>query len=85
MNLFLIERYIQKIKKEDIYNYVLSQGITLKQKELDTIYYYLKNYYRFFLTNPSIRQQLLTEIKNKVEPNTASKIDELYNQYKNNI
>lgn len=85
MNLFLIERYIQKIKKEDIYNYALSQGITLKQKELDTIYYYLKNYYRFFLNNPSIRQQLLTEIKNKVEPNTASKIDELYNQYKNNI
>lgn len=85
MNLFFIERYIKKIQKEDIYKYALSQGITLTNKELDILYTYLKMNYKSFLTTPELRPQLLSEIKSQVTPLTATKIDELYNQYKYKI
>lgn len=83
MNQFLIEKYIQKIKKEDIYNYALSQGITLEENELETLYYYLKNDYKSFLAGNQI--PLLKEIKSQVTPKVASKIEELYQLYKNKI
>ena len=85
MNLFLIERYIKKIKKEDLYNYALSQEINLTENELDILYTYLKTQYKPFLTNPQLQPQLLSEIKSKVTPKTATKIDELYNLYKNKL
>lgn len=85
MNLFLIEMYIKKIKKEDIYNYALSQQINLAKNELDTLYTYLKTKYKIFLTNPCLRPKLLDEIKSQVSPKTASKLDELYELYKNKI
>lgn len=83
MNQFLIEKYIQRIKKEDIYNYALSQGITLEENELETLYYYLKTYYKSFFAGNQIT--LLQEIKSKVKPKTASKIEELYQLYKDKI
>lgn len=85
MNLFFIERYIQKIKKEDIYNYALSQGIILKNQELDTLYTYLKSNYKAFLHNKESRLNLLEEIKTKVPSNIAYKLEELYYQYKDRI
>ena len=59
MNLFLIERYIEKIKKEDIYNYSSKEGIILNNKELDTIYTYLKTYYKTLLRNKDTRLNIL--------------------------
>lgn len=85
MNLFIIERYIQKIKKEDIYNYAYSQGINLTSNELDILYNYLKTHYKTYLYNKDIRPKLLTELKSKVSPNVAYKLDELYYQYKDKI
>ena len=85
MNLFFIERYIQKIKKEDIYNYAQSQGLSLNKEELNILYNFLKTNYKIFFTNPDIRQKLLNELKSKVSYQTASKLEELYNQYKNKI
>ncbi|MBQ8681300.1 MAG: DUF2624 family protein [Bacilli bacterium] len=85
MNLFFIERYIQKVKKEDIYNYANNQGINLTPSELNTLYHYLKNYYRPFLTNPSTRPKILSELKSQVTPATANKLDELYDLYKNKL
>ena len=85
MNLFLIEQYIKRITKEDIYNYARSQKITLTPNELDTLYTYLKTYYKSFLRNPKIILDLLNELKSKVSIPVASKLDELYSQYKDKI
>ena len=85
MNIFFIERYIGKIKKEDIYNYAYTQGINLTSHELETLYTYLKNYYKVFLRNPETRPNLLDEIKSKVSLPVANKLDELYYQYKDKI
>ena len=82
MNLFFIERYIQKIRKEDIYNYAKSEGINLTNDELNTLYTYLQNYYKTFLRNKDVRIKLLEDLKNKVSLPIANKIDELYYQYK---
>lgn len=85
MNLIFIEKIIQKINKEDIYNYSLNEGITLSNEELNTIYTYLKNYYKEFLYNKNIREKLLNELKSHLSLKVAKKIDELYLQYKDKI
>ena len=85
MNLFFIERYIDKIKKEDIYNYAIKEGITLNNQELDTLYTYLKTYYKTFLRNKDTRLNILNEIKSKVSIKASKKIDELYYLYKDKI
>lgn len=85
MNLFFIERYIKKITKEDIYNYALSQEITLSSKELDILYHYLKNYYKEFLLNKESQPIILKEIQSQITPKTANKLEELYQLYKNKI
>ena len=85
MNLIFIEKIIQKINKEDIYNYSLNEGITLNNEELNTIYTYLKNYYKEFLYNKNIREKLLNELKSHLSLKVAKKIDELYLQYKDKI
>ena len=85
MNLFFIERYIEKIKKEDIYNYAIKEGITLNNQELDILYTYLKTYYKTFLRKKDTRLNILNELKSKVSIKVSKKIDELYYLYKDKI
>ena len=85
MNIFFIERYIQKIKKDDIYNFAYSEGINLTLEELDTLYTYLKTYNKQFLRDKNTRLSLLNELKSKVSSKVSNKIDELYNTYKDKI
>ncbi|MBQ8218929.1 MAG: hypothetical protein IJZ79_04180 [Bacilli bacterium] len=80
MNKLFIYEYINKITKENIYNYGLNQGINLEKKDLDIIYYYVKNEYKRFFNNP---EDILLEVKDKLSNNTYNKILQLYNKYKN--
>lgn len=82
MNKLLIYKYIERIKKEDIANYSLSQNINLTTNELDIIYDYIKNKTNEILNNPL---HLIDEIKDKVSINVYNKIVELYNKYKDYI
>ena len=82
MNKLLIYKYIERIKKEDIANYSLSQNINLTTNELDIIYDYIKNKTNEILNNPS---QLIDEIKDKVSINVYNKLLELYDKYKDYI
>jgi hypothetical protein len=43
MNKLIILNYINKLKKEDIYNFSLKENIELNDNELDIIYDYIKN------------------------------------------
>jgi len=80
MNKLFIYEYINKITKENIYNYGLNQGINLEKKDLDIIYYYVKNEYKRFFNNP---EDILLEVKDKLSNNTYNKILQLYDKYKN--
>ncbi len=79
----LIANYIEKISKEDVINFAQKKGITLNNSETDIIYMYVKNHWRtFYNGNPN---DILAELKNKLETNTYHKLESLYKEYKNKI
>lgn len=74
--------YMNRIKKEDINNFSLKQGINISKKDLDIIYEYIKNDAMRILNNPI---DVINEIKDKVSYDVYNKILELYDKYKNKI
>lgn len=83
MNMYLIGEYVKRIRKDDIYNYGVKEGIFLEDYEIDIIYSYIKNYYRDVI-NGNVKD-ILEDIKDKVKVSTYNKILELYNRYKDKI
>lgn len=83
MNHIFISNYIKKLTKQDVINFSIKQNIHLSDKELDTIYFYIKNKYKDFLNGN--HESLLLEIKPKLSINTYSKILEFYELYKNKL
>ncbi len=83
MNKYIIQKYINKLTKQDIINYSIHEGISLSKEEIDYLYEYIKTRYLDFLSgNQDI---ILKELKSKLKPLTYEKIEELYQQYKNKI
>lgn len=83
MNIYLIEEYINRLKKEDIVKFSLKQGIVLESNEIDIIYEYIKsNYKTIIYGNP---KDILLEIKEKVSYLTYNKIENLYIKFKDKI
>ena len=83
MNFYLIEEYVNRMKKDDINKFALKQGIILNEEELDTIFTYVKNNYKTIIYgNP---KEILLEVKNKVSDVTYNKIENLYIKFKDKI
>ena len=83
MNFLIISKYINKLAKDDINKFALSQNIKLTNDELNIIYNHIKNNYQTFLTkDPNI---ILNQVKTEVRAEVYNKIIELYNQYKDKI
>lgn len=82
MNKLIIYKYIDRIRKIDIMNYGIKEGIELNDEEINLIYFYIKNRYLDFFDNPD---KILNEINGNVRDNVYSKIIELYNKYKRYI
>ena len=82
MNKLIIYEYMNRIKRQDIINFGMSQGIRLNDYEVDVIYNYIKNDRKRMLSNPEL---VLDEAKYKVSDLTYKKILELYNKYKDKI
>ena len=83
MNYFILQKYIQKLKKQDLINYINKQNINLTNKELDIIYNYIKKRNKEFLNGN--QEQILKELKQKITPTTYQTIEKLYTTYKNKI
>ena len=83
MNRFIIKKYIDKLTKQDIINYIYKQNIELSPNEIDIIYYYIKNKYNEFLNGND--KNILIELKQKVSPKTYHILKDYYNTYKNKI
>ena len=47
----LLKSYIEKLKKEDIIKYIESNNYQVSDKDIDTIYFYIKNYWQDFFNN----------------------------------
>ena len=82
MNKLIIYKYIDRIKKIDIMNYGIKEGIELNDEEINLIYFYIKNRYMDFFNNTD---DIFREIEGNVRDNVYSKIIELYNKYKRYI
>lgn len=83
MNKLIIINYINKLTKNDIYNFCNNNSIQINDDEVDVIYYYIKNRYKRFLDG--YHEEVLDEIKFKVRSYTYNKIMELYNKYKERL
>jgi len=83
MNIYLLEQYINRLKKEDINIFALKECVTLKDYELDIIYNYVKEDYKTVIYGNA--RSILDKIKNEVKPFTYSKIENLYERFKHRI
>lgn len=79
LNKHLIYEYIKKIKKEDILKFGIKQDIFLDNNEVNLIYDYIKNKTNNILDNP---EEVLIEIKDKLQKEVYLKIQELYLKFK---
>ena len=83
MNIYLLEQYVKRLKKEDIYNFALKEGVTLEEYELDIIFNHVKKDYKTVIYGNA--RSILEKVKTEVNPLTYSKIENLYERFKNRI
>lgn len=77
----LIIQYIERINQNDIDGFAKKNGIVLSDKEIDLIYYHVKNNWRTIIYgNP---KSILEDIKNNVNELSYQKIENLYIDFKN--
>ena len=83
MNDYIISKYINNITLNNINDFAKKEGILLKNDELNTINFYIKNHWKtFYYGNP---ENLFKELKEKLEEKTNNKVIELYNEYKKRL
>ena len=76
----LINKYIEKLTINDIYEFASKNGITLKEYEANIIYSYTKKYWEVVVF--SDHNPILRKVKDSLEPTTYNKLNELINFYK---
>ena len=82
MNKAFISEYIKRLNRDDIIKFCNYKNINICDNEIDILYDYIKNDYNRFFNN---QEEVLNEIKNKVNNNTYIEIIKLYDKYKNKI
>ena len=66
-------------QKDDIFNFGIKQNIKLNNNEIDIIYDYINNRYDDIINDTD---NILLELKDKLNINTYNKLLELYDRYK---
>lgn len=75
----LLKEYINKIKKEDIIKYIEKNNLKVSDKEIDTIYFYIKNYWEDIYDN---KKEIWEKLSKDVSSQTFITIESLYQKYK---
>lgn len=72
----IIKDYVNKLTEEDIINYGKRKNINISNDDSKILYVYAKNYWReFYKGNPN---DLIDEIKEKIDPETFNKLYKIY-------
>ena len=79
----LIKEYINKLTEEDIKKYAEGYQINLSDDEAKILFLYAKNYWKDFLYNEP--KELLSELKEKLQPSNYEKLYQLYKDTKSKI
>ena len=75
----LIERYINRLSKEDIYNFGVKKDIVLSEEELDFKYNFIKKNWNQMLSNPNLIN--FERFKNNYSSENLIKLEKLYKEY----
>lgn len=75
----IVERYINKMTKEDVYNFGVKKNVNLSDDELTFTYNFIKKNYKQILSNPNILN--LDRYKNIYSEDNFIKIKELFKEY----
>lgn len=78
----LIKNYVENLKKEDIIKFIEKNNYVVTNKEIDTIYFYIKNYWTQFLED---NKEIWNKLKNDVSKPVFLEIKKLFNKYKKYI
>ena len=69
----MIEKYINKLTKEDILKFSYTQNVKLTHEELDIIYFYIKEYWRQIVKSDPT--SIFMELKEKLSTNVYNKFN----------
>lgn len=76
----LIDNYVNNLKKGDVNDFALKNGIVLNDEELDYVYLIIKKEYRTIIYgNPNY---IFSDLKERFSLDTVNKIEKLYYDYK---
>lgn len=75
----LLKIYIEKLKKEEVIKYIENNNYRVSDKEIDIIYFYIKNYWEDFYDD---KEEIWKKLKNDVTNDTYIEIMKLYQKYK---
>lgn len=78
---YLISEYVKKINEVDIINFGIKNNIDVSQNDAKVLKYYLINNYKELISNNP--NNILKEIKRKIDPNTYEKAYKLFIMYRN--
>ena len=82
MHEMIIKDYVNKLTEEDIIKYGKKYNIDISIDDSRILYVYAKNYWReFYKEYP---EDLINELKEKINPNTFNKLLEYYKKVKKN-
>ena len=80
MTELLIKQYVSRMTFKDIDDFAKQYGLVLKNNDVEIIYDYIQREWRTFLYgNP---RRILDELKQKLDPLTYNKIEQLYIHFK---
>ena len=75
----LIKKHIETLKKEDVIKFIGKNNYQVSDKEIETIYFYIKNYWEDIFDN---KKEIWEKLSQDVNPNTYIEIQKLYQKYK---
>ncbi len=75
----LLKGYIEKLKKEDIIKFISNNNYEVTGKEIETIYFYIKNYWEDFFDN---KKEIWEKLEKDVSKNTYLEIQNLFQKYR---
>jgi len=75
----IIERYINKLTKDDVNNFALKKNINLSEEELNFTYNFVKKNYKEMLGNPKLFD--IYRYQSNYSKENFNKIAKVYNEY----
>ena len=75
----IIERYMSMLKKEDVFNFAVSNNIFLSNEELNFTYAFIKKNWQDIVKNPNLFE--IEKYKNRFSEENFKKVKQLFKEY----